>query len=154
MGSSLEDKTIVKYGGWFDVDSSIRSFIHEFIHALLHSFIPQFMNSLTHSLIVSGHIFLSSLEDKNVAHWNCVMLHIWMSLSHTWKSRVAHMNESCHTYEWDMLHIWMRHVAQGHIWMSHMLHTRMRHVAHVNEPCRTYEWVMLHIWMRHHQCCT
>jgi len=41
------------------------------------------------------------------------------------------MNESCHTYEWVMSHIWMSHVT------------------HMNESCHTYEWVMSHIWMMH-----
>ena len=34
------------------------------------------------------------------------------------------MNESCHTYEWVMSHIWISHVP------------------HMNESCPTYEWVM------------
>jgi len=32
-------------------------------------------------------------------------------MSLIWMSHVAHMNESCRTYEWDMSHIWMSHVA-------------------------------------------
>jgi len=50
------------------------------------------------------------------------------AMSHIWMSHVAHMNESCHTYEWAMSHIWMSHVT------------------HMNEPCHTYEWAMSHIW--------
>ena len=38
-------------------------------------------------------------------------------------SPVTHMNESCHTYEWVMSHIWMSPVT------------------HMNESCHTYEWV-------------
>ena len=41
------------------------------------------------------------------------------------------MNESCHTYEWVMSHIWMSHVT------------------HMNESRHTYEWVMSHIWTHH-----
>ena len=48
--------------------------------------------------------------------------HISMSMPYT--------NESCHTYEWVMSHMWMSHVT------------------HMNESCHTYEWVMSHIWMR------
>jgi len=44
-------------------------------------------------------------------------------------SHVTHMNESCHTYEWVMSHIWMSHVT------------------HMNESCHTYEWVMSPMWM-------
>jgi len=28
-------------------------------------------------------------------------------MSHIWMSHVTHINESCHTYEWVMSHIWM-----------------------------------------------
>ena len=64
-----------------------------------------------------------------------------------------HVNESCHTYEWVMSHLWTRHATHmneschtyewvvSHIWMSH--------VTHMNESCHTYEWVMSHIWMRY-----
>jgi len=70
------------------------------------------------------------------------MSHIWMIMSHV-----------CRTYEWDMLHMWMSHVAR----MNHsccayewaMAHIWMNHVAHVNETCHTYEWVMSHIKMSH-----
>jgi len=44
------------------------------------------------------------------------------------------MNESCHTYEWVMSHIWMSHVT------------------HMNESCHTYEWVMSHIRSSHVTC--
>ena len=43
---------------------------------------------------------------------------------------VTHMNGSCHTYEWVMLH------------------TRTG-VTNKTASCHTYEWVMSHIWMRH-----
>jgi len=68
-------------------------------------------------------------------------------------SHVTHMNESCHTYERVMSHVWMRHVTRmnescrtyewdmSHIWTSH--------VAHMNESCHTYERVMSHIRMSH-----
>jgi len=42
---------------------------------------------------------------------------------------VAHMIQSCRTYEWAMSHIWMNHVS------------------HMKELCRTYVWVMSHVWM-------
>ena len=52
-------------------------------------------------------------------------------MSPIWISHATHMNESCHTYEWDMSHI------------------RMSHVTHMNQPWHTYEWVMSHVWMSH-----
>jgi len=42
-------------------------------------------------------------------------------------SHVTHMNESWHTYEGVVSHVWMSHVT------------------HMNESCHTYEWVMSHI---------
>jgi len=50
--------------------------------------------------------------------------HEWV-MSHTWMSRVTHMNGSCHTYEWVMSHL------------------RMRHVTHMNGSCHTHEWCRL-----------
>ena len=35
---------------------------------------------------------------------------IWMTTSHMWMSHVAHMNETCRTYEWAMSNIWTSHV--------------------------------------------
>jgi len=47
-----------------------------------------------------------------------------LDYAHLWHmSHVTHGNESCHTYEWVMSHIWMSHVT------------------HMNESCHTYEWV-------------
>jgi len=70
------------------------------------------------------------------------------------------MNESCHTYEWVMSHIWMSHVTHinesWHVYervMSHIL----SHVNHIDisfytyvyltswESCHTYECVMARI---------
>jgi len=63
------------------------------------------------------------------------------------------MNESCHTYEWVMSHIWMSHVTHMnescHTYEWGMSHTWMHQVPHMNESCHTYEWVMSHIWMSH-----
>jgi len=65
-------------------------------------------------------------------------------------NHVTRMNESCHTYERVMSHVWMSHVTRmnescqtyervmSHVWMSHV--TRM------NESCHTYERVMSRKW--------
>jgi len=42
-------------------------------------------------------------------------------------SHVTHMNESCHTYEWVMSHVWTSHV------------THMNESCHTFESCHTYE---------------
>jgi len=62
----------------------------------------------------------------------CVYLYWWWSLC---MSHVSHMNESCHTYEWVMSHIWMSHVSHSipHIWM--------RHASHMNESRHTHTWM-------------
>jgi len=81
--------------------------------------------------------------------------------------------ESCHTFEWIMLHVcvtlqmfvylqcsrvwlWRRWVAEScHVFERFMSRIwdmspiRMSHVAHMNESCRTYEWVMSPIRMSH-----
>ena len=41
------------------------------------------------------------------------------------------MNDSCHTYELGISHLWMRHSI------------------YMNESCHTFEWVMSHVYMRH-----
>jgi len=82
----------------------------------------------------------------------------------------AHVNGSCHAYEWVMSHIWMGHVAHmnesccmSQIWMCHVAHVNesrhtrewvmshlwMSHVTPMNESYHTYEWVMSHLWMSH-----
>jgi len=57
---------------------------------------------------------------------------------------VTHMNESCHSYEWVMSHIWMTHANESG---THMNDSCMSHVTHMNESCHSYEWVMSHIWI-------
>ena len=63
------------------------------------------------------------------------------------------VNGSCHTYEWVMSHIWIRHVTPKdevcHTYEWVMSHIRMSHVTHMNESCHTCEWVMSHIWTSH-----
>ena len=105
------------------------------------------------------------------AHW-WVMAHTWFShVTHTWMSHVTHLNmlchtchacqldececmhmdESCHTYEWVMSHIWRSHVTHMnescHIYDSVTTHTWMSHVTHMNQSRHIYEFVMSHMWM-------
>ena len=46
-------------------------------------------------------------------------------------SHVTHMNESCHTSEWVVSHIYMSHVTR------------------INESCHECKWVVSHTWMCH-----
>jgi len=71
-------------------------------------------------------------------------------------SHATHMNESCHTYEWVMSHIWMSHVtyewgmpARTSTPALSSQSSSTSHVTHMNESCHTCEWVMSHIWMSH-----
>jgi len=42
----------------------------------------------------------------------------------------THRNETCHTYEWEMSHIWMRHVTRMKI-QHHTCHTCKRAMSHM-----------------------
>ena len=74
-------------------------------------------------------------------------------MSHIWMRHVTHMNESCHTYECVMSHIY--EWVMSHVRMSHV--TRMNASCHtyewvnrwVKESCHTYEWVRPHLWISH-----
>jgi len=99
---------------------------------------------------------------------------------HTWMSHVTHMNESCHTYGWDMSHMWTSHVTHervvSHAWMSHVTHMNtsrhvwqkhrghfkrrktqqqhisMGHVTHVNEALQQRHTSMCHVTQIHESC--
>ena len=70
-------------------------------------------------------------------------------------NRVTCSNESRHTHDWVMSHVWMSQVSRYqndltqevcHIWAS--LVTYMNAVmSHMNKSCRTYTWVMSHVYM-------
>jgi len=92
-------------------------------------------------------------------------------------SHVAHMDESCHTYEWVMSHTksvrwkksrWLseRKYESWHTYKCVASHIWSRHVRHMNESCHTrglrggrhvdylgaiwlLEWVMSHIYISH-----
>jgi len=52
----------------------------------------------------------------------CDTTHLYVWRETLWNVPVTHMDESGHTYEWVMSHIWMSHVT------------------HMNESCHTDEW--------------
>jgi len=61
------------------------------------------------------------------------------------------LNESCHTCEWVMAHIWMSHVAHDthkKDLPTHMNGISCRHTLGVLTS-HTYEYVGSHMWMRH-----
>jgi len=64
-----------------------------------------------------------------------MILHRWLHASsleaavYTWTSHATDLNESRHTYECAMLHVWMSHVTHE------MCVTWFTHVSHVGESC-------------------
>jgi len=64
----------------------------------------------------------------------CVCVCVCVCVSRCWsvaETFSAGKNESCHTREWVMSHLWMSPLT------------------HVNESCHTCKWVMSHVWMSH-----
>jgi len=96
-------------------------------------------------------------------------------MANVWMSFAAHTIETCHNYEWVMLHTWMSHATPmnkschmcewviSHIWRSHATHMNgschmyewvtsriwISHVTYMNESCHMYEWIISHVWMSH-----
>jgi len=68
-----------------------------------------------------------------------------VSWSHTWMSHVPHVIESCPTYRWSMVHIWVSHITSHAVFSSRIW---MGGVPHINESCPSYEWVISYIWMK------
>ena len=91
--------------------------------------------------------------------------------SHIWMSRVTHMKESCHTYDWAVSYIWLRYVTHyytlfmwthscvytcvytliAHTWMSQVYALMCIHIngTHVNESSihiHVYTHVYTHEW--------
>jgi len=55
--------------------------------------------------------------------------------------RVMYVNESCHTCEWVMSHMWMSHVTRVNgscMWMSHVTRVNDSCHARMNESCHTW----------------
>jgi len=86
---------------------------------------------------VECHIVIQQICQYDLLHdifmwwgWRSDITHVNKSCR-THKLSVVRMNESCHTCECAMSHMWMCHVV------------------HVNVPCRTCECAMSHMWMCH-----
>jgi len=98
--------------------------------------------------------------------WECVhgaRANSAKHLSHD--ANATYMNESCHTYEWVMSHIWTSHVTHMdepcHTYERVMstilranlairLHAGLQYACHACEWVMSHiEWVLSHIWMRH-----
>ena len=61
--------------------------------------------------------------------WVTSDMRVHRYLTHHFK--IINIKESCHMYEWDMAHIWTRHVT------------------HMDEAWHTHERVVAHVWMSH-----
>ena len=91
-------------------------------------------------------------ENTTLRKDSWVMAHVWMihgtrmdESCHTYEYNVAQgLDESRHTDEWAMSYIWMSHVKHIHTicarirWV--MAHMWMSHVTHMNESYHTYEY--------------
>jgi len=92
-------------------------------------------------------------------------------MSRIFMSHVTHINASCHTHEWVMVHMkeswhtWMNHVTHecvmSHIWMSHVTHesrgrapSSWTYLSYIWTSHVTHEWVMSHtchdVWLLRH----
>jgi len=66
-------------------------------------------------------------------------------MSHIPMSHDTHVNESRHTCEWVMSHMWTSHVTHERV----MTQISTSHVTHMNESRHASKWVTSHIWMSH-----
>jgi len=108
----------------------------------------QFVIPHIHDLFVCGCVISRQITHMNESYhtYEWVMSHIWMR-------PVTHMNASRHTYEWVMSHIWMGRVTHMNescqTYECVMSRIWRSHVTHMKESCHTYECVVSHIWMSH-----
>jgi len=76
----------------------------------------------------------------------CHMTHTFERVTSKWTSHVTHLNESHHTYRWNVSHIETSR-AMSHMWMR-PIHggedapwcvKQMRRITHINESCHTWK---------------
>jgi len=107
--------------------------------------------------------FICEWEMRHISRMRCVThtnegchTYEW-NMSHIWMRDVAHMNETCHTYEWVMSHIWMSHVThmneRCNTYEWNMSHICMKYVTHMNEICHKYEWDISQIYSHSNKIC-
>jgi len=105
-------------------------------------------------------VLMSCLRLSHVSRMNESCTHISESC-HTWISHVAHLHESCRTYNWviwimDTYQRVMSHTNQAMLCRvrasRESRHTWISHVSHMNESCRTYEIWMSHVSRRNESC--
>ena len=98
------------------------------------------------------HYFFTSNNKSNLHFNESCHTNEWV-MSHIWMSHVTHIDESCHPYEWVMSHIWMSHVTHMngscHTSEGVMSHIWKGHVTHMNASCHTDECVMSQLWTSH-----
>jgi len=73
-------------------------------------------------------------------------------MSHMWMSDVTHVNESCHTCEWVMSRKGMSLAQRNEPWLINgwvSSHIWISRVAHVSESWRTNGRVVARKWVRH-----
>ena len=94
------------------------------------------------------HSYVCSHDDKALFKWPCKLF--WPSqlvhqcimhveegvVSHWWRSHGTHMNESCHTWEWIMSHIWIGMNSSCHWWRSHVTRMEGLWMCHGEGVCK------------------
>jgi len=84
--------------------------------------------SLQKTFLSMSKVFLALLSKVSYVCHEWVMSYIWMS-------HVAHMNESCRTYEWDISYVWN---FKGRSRMHRPHHTHSTHTAHTQHTHSTH----------------
>jgi len=103
---------------------------------------------------VMSRIIMSRIWMRHVTRINKSCYTNACGVTHMRVSHLPHVNESCHTCQWDIsqikkkvwLQMWVSRIT--HISLSHVTQSTS-HVTHVSESCHTYQWLMSHIRMSH-----
>jgi len=78
-------------------------------------------------------------------------------MHHTWMHRVTHVDETRHTYEFDILYIWISHITHMNGWHANaschtygrdLSHIWMSSFTHIDAPCHTFICNVSHTWIR------
>ena len=93
---------------------------------------------------------ISRLQMRHITHVNASCLasesaRIGLDCRNT---NIQYMSESCHTYKWVTLHMWMNHVSRPPAWQLDMIAGNPIYSSQ-NQSCHAYTWVTPHVWMRH-----
>jgi len=98
---------------------------------------PMWTRSVPHSFVCAA--WLIHMCDIMWLFCMCDVTHSYVWHAPICTRNATNMNESCHTHE----------QAMSHIWMSHVAHTKASLNVTLFTQCHTYEWFTLHIQKSH-----